>query len=80
MTPSDIKILKTSHEGNQIFEILGLQFRFCPHPAAGEEYPQAAASSMREIGVSGLNVSTTTFNDSFISTEDDGTRNPRNGK
>ena len=49
MTPSDIKILKTSHEGNQIFEILGLQFRFCAHPAAGEEYPQAAASSMREI-------------------------------
>ena len=71
MTPSDIKILKTSHEGNQISEILGLQFRFCAHPAAGEEYPQAAASSMREIGVSGLNVSTTTFNDSFISTEDE---------
>ena len=71
MTASDIKILKTSHEGNQIFEILGLQFQFCPHPAAGEEYPQAAASSMREIGVSGLNVSTTTFNDSFISTEDE---------
>ena len=48
MTASDIKILKTSHEGNQIFEILGLQFRFCPHPAAGEEYPQAAFISTED--------------------------------
>ena len=71
MTASDIKILKTYHEVNQIFAILGLQFRFCPPPAAGEEYPQAAASSMCDIGVSGLNVSITTFNDSFISTEDE---------
>ena len=71
MTTSDIKILKTSHEVNQIFEILSLHFRFCPPPVAGEEYPQAATSSTCEIGVSGLDVSTTTFNDSFISAEDE---------
>ena len=46
MRASDIKILKTSHEVNQIFEILGLQFPFCLSPTAGEEYLQAAASSM----------------------------------
>ena len=71
MKASDIKILKTSHEVNQIFEILGLQFQFCPSPMAGKEYPQAVASSMYEIGVSGLKVFTTTFNDSFVSTEDE---------
>ena len=71
MTASDIEILKTSHEVNQIFKILCFQFRFCPPPTAGEKYPQAAVSSMCETGVSGLNVSTTTFNDSFISTEDE---------
>ena len=71
MTASDIKIPKTSHEVNQIFEILGLQFRFCRSSTVGEEYQQAAASSMCEIGVSSLNVSTTTFNDLFISTEDE---------
>ena len=77
MTASDIKILKTSHEVNQIFEILGLQFRFFPPPTTAEEYPQRTASNMYEMGVSGLNVSTTTFSDSFISTEDEWYHKPK---
>ena len=61
ITVLDITILKTSHEVNQIFTILGLQFLFCLPPEAGKECLPTASSS--------LNVSTTTFNDSFISTE-----------
>ena len=68
-TASDITILKTSHEANQIFKVLGLQFQFFLPPAAAEECPLTASSSMCEISISDWNVSTTTFNDSLISAE-----------
>ena len=53
MTVSDITILKTSHEVYQILKMLSLQFQFCPLPAVGKEYPQTAACSKSEVGVSG---------------------------